>query len=123
MSKVKSIDTATKEGRNLIVDFLNSHGVNATVFGLESNSYAREIRFSVYGIDYIIIWFVNQSTLYIGEGERAASIPFKHIYLDECFPIAGGNKSIGFAYVKNEKHSMFDREFPYEVFRIPLEIK
>lgn len=82
----------------------------------------RSIKFSVYGINYRIVWYCNQSQLLIGDSDRAAVIPFKYMYVDRTFPLIGGNKSIGFAYTKAKRETIFDREFPYECFRIPVEI-
>lgn len=106
------------------LSFLNRNGVNvnAELVDLDNYGFSRTIAFTVYGIEYRIVWFQNESTLQIGAHKRAARIPFKYMYLDECFPLVGGNKSIGFAYTKLEKTSVFDREYPYEVFRIPIEI-
>ena len=105
-----------------ILDFLNKYGIKAEFVAFDEIGYSRVIDFSVYGIEYRIVWYVNESTLQIGRHNRAAQIPFKHIFLDQTFPLVGGNKSIAFSYHKLEKNSMWDPDYPYEVFRIPLEI-
>lgn len=106
-----------------IVKFLNKNGVDARLLNPDDSGFSRIIHFRIYEIEYRIIWFINQSTLQIGTSKRAACIPFKYIYIDETFPLVGGNKSIGFSYTKNKKKSIFDREYPYEIFRIPLELE
>jgi len=106
-----------------IVEFLNNIGIEAHQEELPDNVFNRLIHFSIYGIDYKIIWYSNQSTLQIGENIRPAQIPFRYIYLDETFPLIGGNVSIGFAYKKNEVKSIIDRPFQYDLLRIPLELK
>jgi hypothetical protein len=114
---------ATTKTREEIIDFLRLNGINAELSNLDDCGFSRTIDFKVYDIDYRIIWYHNESNLCVGHHNRAAKIPFKYIYFDVCFPLVGGNRSIGFSYTKQDKKSMFDREFPYEVFRIPLELK
>lgn len=110
------------DGLETILNFLNNHGVKAELVDFDDYGFSRTIGFTVYGIEYRIIWFKNQSTLQIGTHRRAAQIAFKYVYFDNCFPLVGGNKSIGFSYVKLERKSVFDRQYPYEVFRLPLEL-
>jgi hypothetical protein len=108
-------------GLEELFDFLTKAGVNPKYTGAEDYGFSRVIEFKVYDITYRCIWFKNETTLRIGLGERAACIPFRYIFIDDCFPLVGGNLSIGFSYTKNERASILDREYPYEVFRIPLE--
>lgn len=103
-------------------EFLNKHGIKTTMINPADTGYSRTIQFKVYEVDYRIVWFINESTLQIGSGDRPAQIPFKYIYFDTTFPLVKDNKSIGFSYVKNEVKGWFDWEFPYEVFRLPLEL-
>lgn len=110
------------DGLETFLNFLNNHGVKAELVDFDKYDFSRTIGFTVYGIEYRIVWFVNESTLQIGTHKRAARIPFKYMYFDRSFPLIGDNKSIGFSYVKFEKKSMFDREYPYEVFRLPIEL-
>ncbi len=105
-----------------MVLFLEGLGLNVDDNNIDNEIFCREIKFSVYGIDYKITWYKNESTLKIGSGNRPACIPFRYMYLDTTFPIIEGNRSIGFSYVKNKKTSAFDREYPYEILRIPLEV-
>lgn len=105
-----------------IKELLNRHGVETEYTDIDNHGFSRRIAFKVYDIDYKIVWFCNQSTLEIGHGKRPACIPFKYVYFDNTYPLINGNKSIGFSYSKKEKTSRFDRVYPYEVFRIPLEI-
>lgn len=109
-------------GREEIIEFLNKIGIKANLVDENEHGFSRTISFTVYEIEYRIVWFINNSTLYIGNNKRAACIPFKYMYLDTTFPLVGGNRSIGFSYTKLKKESMFDRSFPYEVFRIPIEL-
>jgi hypothetical protein len=102
---------------------LNNAGIKTERVAHKSESFKRKILFSVYGIKYEIAWHINESNLSIGEGYRAATLPFKFIYFDNTYPLVGGNKSIGFAYEQIEQKSIFDRPFRYEVLRIPIEIE
>ena len=105
-----------------MTEFLKKQGVEATLINTDEYGYSRTIEFSIYSITYRVVWFCNESTLRIGTGDRAAQIPFKYIYLDTTFPLIKGNKSIGFSYTKKKCTGIADREYPYEVFRVPLEI-
>ena len=106
-----------------IIEFLNLNRIKNAIVDKDEMGHSRTISFTVYGVEYRIEWYCNQSTLLIGSHSRAARIPFKYIYLDRTFPLVKANRSMGFSYVKKEKQSIFDREFPYEVFRIPLELE
>lgn len=117
------INTAVANGRKVITDFLKQYGIDAKHSQPDERGFCRTIEFQVYGIQYKIIWFVNQSTLEIGGGERPAQIPFKYIYLDTTFPLVRGNKSLGFSYSIKEDFKLWESPFPYEVFRLPLEIE
>jgi len=119
---ISNRNTTPPEGLKNFLDFLNNHGINAQLVDFDKNGFSRTIAFNVYGIDYIIIWFINESTLKIGTSKRASCIPFKYMYYDTLYPLIGANKSIGFAYEKFEKKSPFDREYKYEIFRIPIEL-
>ena len=101
---------------------LSARGIESELIDHDKYGFSRKIKFKVYDIDYYIIWFTNESTLHIGEGIRTARIPFKYMYLDTTYPLVYGNSSIGFSYTKNEKKSLCSREYPYEVFRIPIEL-
>lgn len=105
-----------------IIKTLNDVGIKTEIINKDEYGFSRTIDFKVYEIEYRIVWFINESTLYIGGGVRAAQIPFKYIYIDRTYPLFGGNKSVAFSYVKNKKESIFDREFPFGCFRIPIEI-
>ena len=97
-----------------IIEFLDRVGVKAILVNHDDFGFSRKIKFTIYGIDYYITWFSNQSTLSIGDNKRAAQIPFKYIGLDDTYPLVDGNRSIEFSY---------EYPFPYHTFRIPLEIK
>lgn len=108
--------------RDKMISFLNELGVKTKKLKIKGGHYDRCIKFEIYGIKYKIVWFINQSTLEIGGGNRPACLPFKYMYYDRTYPLVNGNKSIGFSYIKNEAPKGFERQYPYEVFRIPLEI-
>lgn len=121
-SKEKFVDCTQVDGIELIINFLKTIGIDAFQKEVdETANFNRTIFFTIYNVEYQIEWYVNQSTLIIGNKNRSARLPFKYIYLDDCFPLVFENLSIGFSYTKNQKQSIFDREFPYENFRIPLE--
>lgn len=108
--------------RDEMIEFLENNGIKITRVPEVDGHYDRTIEFHIYNLKYTISWYVNQSKLYIGDGGRCAFIPFRYLFLDLCYPIAGANLSIGFSQTKKEKVNMFDREYPFECFRIPLEI-
>ena len=105
-----------------MLEFLIKLGIHANLVQPDRHGFSRTIEFTVYDTIYRIVWFTNESTLRIGGSDRSASIPFRHIYLDTTYPLSKGNKSMGFSYTKNKKKNIADREYPYEVFRIPLEL-
>jgi len=106
-----------------MIDFLGSVGIKAELINIDKYGFSREIEFKVYDITYIIDWWVNQSYLHIGNHVRSAQIPFKYLYLDTTFPLVGGNRSLGFSDIKLERRSIFDREYPFGVFRIPIDLE
>lgn len=119
MKQVK-LDTCTLDGLENIVNFLHIHDIKAEYINLDRHGYSRTIQFTVNDQDYQIIWFNNESKLKIGTSKRAPFVVFKYIYFDTCFPIVGGNSNLGFSYTHREKHSMFDDEFNYYDFHLPL---
>lgn len=119
---MKYIDTTGLQGLEEMVTFLESFGVVVKRVDYDSYGYSRTIKFTIYDQVFKIFWFNNESTLKIGDSKRASFIPFKYIYLDTTYPLAGGNKSLGFSYNINKNVGMFDRVFDYALFRIPLEI-
>ena len=105
-----------------ITSFLKECNIKFFIDNNENESFNRNIHFIIYDIEYVINWYVNESTLYIGNHKRASQIPFKYIYFDDSYPLVGENKSLGFSYTKLEKEYFYSRDFPYESFRIPIEI-
>lgn len=105
-----------------IIQFLKDLGITCELAHVDVTGFSRTVKFTVYDIEYMVLWYCNESILRIGGGNRAACIPFKYMYLDTTFPLVNGNKSIGFSYTKNECKAIFDREYPYGIFRIPLEL-
>lgn len=118
--------TITKEQEAMtmdeIVDFLKKHGITTATPPEMPGQFNRTLHFQLHDQKYTIIWFKNESTLLLGwdNGSRCARIPFKWLFHDTAYPLQHGNSSIAFSYQKLEKINIFDREFPYEVFRIPL---
>ncbi len=120
---VQKLDTRGENGLEKTIAFLKKHGVKAEIRPSNGvSSFSRVIDFEIYGVKYHINWFINQSKLCIGEHKRCAELPFIHLIIDRNYPMAGGNLSLAFSYTLNKPESIFDREYPYEVFRIPLEI-
>ncbi len=109
-------------GLDDIIKYLNEIDISTEYVNKDKYGFSRTIKFKVYDTIYRISWFKNQSELLIGENKRCSRIPFKYIYFDNTYPCIGGNKCIGFSQVKFEKKNMFDKEFPYECFRIPIEL-
>ena len=107
--------------RKEMLDFLKKLNVKAELVG-ENNHYKRNIVFQIYGMKYTITWYINESTLQIGDGARAPLMPFRYMYHDTTYPLVGRNESIGFSYTKLNDINMIDRKYPYEVLRIPLEL-
>jgi hypothetical protein len=114
--------TAETGGLENIISYLKEFNVKSSFVNTDKYGFSRTIEFKVYNTIYRIVWFKNQSELLIGDNKRAARIPFRYMYYDNTFPCVGGNKCIGFSQVKFEKKNMFDKEFPYECFRIPIEL-
>lgn len=75
--------------------------------------------FTVHGYNQAV-WHKNESKLKIGKSPRSPFVMFKYIYFNSTFPIVGGNKNLGFSFTKKVKTNMFDDEFNYSDFRIPL---
>lgn len=123
--KTNSLDCCQPDGLEKIKEWLKDLGIECspgkgydnTLF---DNHFNRWITFEINEIRYHICWFINQCELIIGDERYGARIPFKYIYEDVAYPLVGGNRSIGFSFLKNKVESMFDREFPYEVLRIPI---
>lgn len=107
---------------NDLIKILEKHGVKVEKREPESDvDFVRDFKFELEGVIYRILWYHNESTLFIGEHFRAAFVKFKYIFFDNCYPIEGA--CLAFAYRKNEVRSIFDPPFDYEVFRIPLPVK
>ena len=106
-----------------IISFLESFGIKPVLINVDKYGFSREIKFEVYGQIYVIDWWINQSYLHIGNFNRSAQIPFKYLYLDTTFPLVDGNRSLAFADEKLERKSTFDREYPFAVFRIPIDLE
>ena len=118
MKKV-SLSTCTLDGLENIVEFLQSHNIDSEYVNFDG-TYSRTIEFVVNEQTYQIVWYNNESSLRIGTHKRASCVAFKHIYFDRCHPFVGGNENLGFSYTKKEVNSMFDQEFNYQDFHIPL---
>lgn len=114
------IDYIKCTDRDEMIAFLNKHGIETEL--QEAEYYKRTVLFKVNDVQFRIEWFTNESQLLIGIHDHAARIPFKYIYHDTSYPIAHAS-CLGFSYRRTELKSMFDSAFPWEVFRIPLEIK
>ena len=88
----------------------------------DEHGFSREIEFEVGDDAYSILWFKNQSTLRLGKSKGAPEMPFRHMFHDRTHPSfnsQGG--AIGFCYDRYVRDSVFDREFPFESLRIPLQ--
>jgi len=89
---------------------------------VDDYGFSREIEFEVGDDTYSILWFKNQSTLRLGKSKGAPEIPFRHMFHDRTHPnfnSKGG--ALGFCYDRYVRNSVFDREFPFESLRIPLQ--
>lgn len=111
-------------GYDEIIPLLDKCGIKVKAIEQKEGKFNRCISFEIYDVTYTIIWYTNQSTLSIGDlsNNRRACIPFKWMFIDRNFPLFDRNVSLAFSYHKFKKESVFDREYPYECFRIPLEI-
>lgn len=118
--KQQVLDTCTLDGLENIIAFLKIHNIESEYVYLDKYNYSRTIQFTVNEQVYQIVWFNNESSLKIGSGIRPPFVKFKYIYFDNCLPIVGGNENLGFSYTRHEKKSVFDMEFNYQDFRIPL---
>lgn len=120
--KQNQVNTCTLKGLEDMVEFLKCCGVESEYINFDG-SYSRTIQFVVDEQIYQILWFNNESKLRIGVSKRASFVVFKYIYLDTTFPLISGNKGLGFSFTKKGMKGMFDQEFNYYDFRLPLEIK
>ena len=118
--KKHSLDTCTLDGLENIISFLKKYDIESEYVNFNEYSYSRTIQFTVDEQTYQIVWFRNESKLKIGTGLRSPFINFKYIYFDNSFPIVGSNRILGFSYTRNEVKYIFDVEFNYQDFRIPL---
>ena len=85
------------------------------------SGFNRNIFFSIGGMTYRIEWYVNESHLYFGEGRRKARYPFRYVFFDDCYPVEGGNISIGFSYRGKERQVLAgNMRYPYDMLRVPL---
>jgi len=98
-------------------------GIDLTPINIDNYGWTRKYKFTIYGIEYVIEWWTNQSYLKIGTHNRAAKYPFKHIAYNTTLPLVDGNFCLAFIPKLNERISMFDIEYDFEVFYIPLEKK
>jgi len=105
-----------------IVRFLKGLGLNSEMVNTDKYGFSRRIEFKVYNQVYNIVWFKNSSTLIIGSNDRSPQIPFRHMKLDDTFPLVGGNRAIKFTY-NLEEITTFSDGYSYNSFRIPLELE
>ena len=118
--KQLKLDVCVQNGLEQIVDFLKSHNIDSEYVNLDKYNYSRTIQFNVNNQTYQIVWFINEGKLRIGADTRSPFVMFKHMYYDNCLPIVGGNENLSFSYTKKEKTNVYDREFNYHDFRLPL---
>lgn len=118
--KISKLDVCVKDGLEHLVLFLEQFGITSKYINFDKYNFSRTIEFVVNEQTYQVVWFINESKLIIGNNIRSPFVVFKHVYFDNCTPIVGGNNNLGFSYTKNVKNNMFDREFDYQNFRIPL---
>lgn len=116
----RPIDKETPFSREQITDVLTKVGINWEFEPDES--YQRCIKFSVYGIKYKIIWLINESTLYIGEGDRAPQVTFRYLEFNRTYQLFQENKSLVFHYYKYVSTGLFTSPYEHHAFRIPLEL-
>lgn len=115
-----SLEVLGVESFDTLIKFLNTNGIETELVDKSEHGYSRTIEFVVDDQVYNIIWYNNESKLKIGNSPRSPFVMFKYIYLNNTMPIIGGNKNLGFSFTKKVKTNMFDDEFNYSDFRIPL---
>lgn len=86
----------------------------------EFTKYSRTIEFFINDQVYRIVWFINESRLFIGSSERSPFIMFRHLFLDTTFPIVGGNRCLSFQFTPKENISMFESPYGYSDFKLPI---
>lgn len=116
----KSLEVLGVESFDNLIKFLNSNGIETELVNKDEHGYSRTIEFVVDEQVYNIVWYNNESKLKIGNSPRSPFVMFKYIYFNSTMPIVGGNENLGFSYTKKVKTNMFDYEFNYSDFRIPL---
>lgn len=102
-------------------ELLNKVGVKSERINIDKYGFSREIKFKIYDQEFVIQWYHNQSTLYVGKGNRSPCIPFKYLIYDNTYPLIDGNKSLAFCdeLVDNP---FYGKRHPFASFRIPLEL-
>ena len=102
-----------------IVKFLNSLVIKTEVYKPKEVGFDRDIKFTINGFDYLITWHINESLLQgLINNNVIFTIPFKYVETDTSYPHSG--KWIKFSYIKYKTQSMWDREYPWELFRIKI---
>lgn len=109
--------------RQEMIDLLKSLGIDAQLKKADEDfEFSRVIEFAIRGKAYVIYWYANYSTLYLGNDASCPQILFKFIFVDTTFPFGGDFKNgLAFSLVKNQKKTMTDSAYPFEVLRIPVQ--
>ena len=78
--------------------------------------FKRQINFKINNMKYIIIYYANESTLYIND-KNGALVKFKYIGIDTNYPTKEWYLEFGY---NKEKGWMGEDKITYDSFRIPL---
>lgn len=120
----KHLDTRTPDGIKDIVDFLNQFPDSIKVEDIIETPgfvFNRKVKFMINDTKYVITWYVNESTITIGESNRSPRYTFKHVWFDTTFPLVGGNKSLAFSHdILEGENIRYGNKQPYDSFRIPI---
>lgn len=71
--------------REEIEDTLNKSGIEFEQYKPDEYGYSRTIKFTLFSIDYYIVWWSNVSYLSVGN-LHCNSKSFHHVEIDTCYP-------------------------------------
>lgn len=90
------VDTNGVDGLERLVSFLYDLGIDVEYIQRDpQTNYSRTIRFTINNRVYCVLWFNNESKLYIGSQvvPSKPSIVFRYVHLNTSRPIGGGFKN------------------------------
>lgn len=115
-----NLEVTGDDSKEKLITFLETYGLQVSLVDTTEYGYSRTLQFTLHDQIYQIEWYTNESKLRVGTHKRGAFVMFKYIYFDTCMPIIGGNDNLVFTHSKTEKRNIFECEYKYSDFRLPL---